>query len=298
LASAYDESTSGATDETGTVTTDPAVTEAPLEAPQNWAAKDKEFFTKHPREIQQWVLDRHKAMEGDYTKKTMELAPFRKEREQLDEIFSPYDERIQLAGSTRVDEIKRLVAASAYLERDPKAGIQWLANAYSVDLSNLAQGTTQSQPDPALKQVTEQVTNLQRAMKAQQDAYQQHQMQVHLTKVTTFAQEKDAQGNLKHPFFEDVSDDIVKSLKAGLANDLQDAYDRAIYANPDTRAKVIAAEDAKRKTQLETERKKKAEAAKKAGFDVRGQGAAASTAAERNSLRADLESAFESTGRV
>lgn len=42
-----------------------------------------------------------------------------------------------------------------------------------------------------------------------------------------------------HPYFTEVSEDIAKLLKAGAATSLEEAYDKAVYANPVTRQKEI-----------------------------------------------------------
>jgi len=53
-----------------------------LEAPANWPAPDKAMLAQlqkdNPRAAQ-WLLDRHRAMEADYTRKTQAIGEFRKE---------------------------------------------------------------------------------------------------------------------------------------------------------------------------------------------------------------------------
>jgi hypothetical protein len=45
-----------------------------LEPPQHWPEEKKQLFRAQSPEAQQFLLERHKAMEGDYTRKTQELA--------------------------------------------------------------------------------------------------------------------------------------------------------------------------------------------------------------------------------
>jgi hypothetical protein len=52
----------------------------------------------------------------------------------------------------------------------------------------------------------------------------------------------------EHPYFDDVAEDIVKMLSAGY--DLDTAYEKAVWANPATRAKEI--------DRLQTESRQKA----------------------------------------
>src|SRR5690349_15192904 len=49
------------------------------EAPANWKAADKETFKALPAEAQDFLLRRHKEMEAGLTKKTQEIATFRKD---------------------------------------------------------------------------------------------------------------------------------------------------------------------------------------------------------------------------
>jgi hypothetical protein len=42
-----------------------------------------------------------------------------------------------------------------------------------------------------------------------------------------------------HPYFDELANDITKLFEAGLAKDLPEAYEKAVYANPTTRQKEI-----------------------------------------------------------
>lgn len=70
--------------------------------------------------------------------------------------------------------------------------------------------------------------------------------------VTTITAEKQAQvrnqfaaqveafaSDPAHPYFEEVSEDIATFLKSGVCTTLEEAYDKAVYANPVTRQKEI-----------------------------------------------------------
>lgn len=57
---------------------------------------------------------------------------------------------------------------------------------------------------------------------------------------TSFQQQVEAfASDPAHPYFTEVSEDIAKLLKAGAATSLEEAYDKAVYANPVTRQKEI-----------------------------------------------------------
>ena len=55
-----------------------------ITAPQSMSAKDREAFYTLPPESQQWISDRVKSQEADYTRKTMEVAEQRKMYDKLE----------------------------------------------------------------------------------------------------------------------------------------------------------------------------------------------------------------------
>ena len=288
-----------AEDATQVAQEDDKAAEGQTEAPQHWPAQDREMFGKQPKEVQGWLLNRHKAMEADYTRKTQEIAPMRRMKEGLDEIFAPFKEKMALDGVDEIGAIKQLVAAHSYLQRDPGNAIQWLAQQYGIDLKTVGTGTEEGQPGKLPPEVDQRFAKLEQAINGSLEQQKKEAFQSNLTKVEQFAGEKDSQGKPLHPYFDDVAEDVAKLLKAGYASDLQDAYDRATYANPQVRAKVLAASEAERRVKDEAERKKKAAEAKQAGFDVKGEGSAGAVQADSQSLRSTLERAWDAQeGRV
>ena len=102
--------------------------------------------------------------------------------------------------------------------------------------------------------------------------------------IQAFADEKGAGGKLAHPHFGDVRNDMTRlaqaDLAAGVQPDLKSLYDRAAWANPAVRAKLMAADN-----------QEKARKAKRAGGQVSGAGAAA--AEQPKGLRATLEAEWD-----
>lgn len=276
-----------------------------LEAPHHWPTQAKELFAKQSPEGQKFLLDRHKAMEADYTRKTQELTPVRRMKESLDEIFAPMRDSMYRDGIDEVTAIRQLVAAHNYLQQKPEEAVQWLAGKYGIDLKAIVEGTAgNGQVSPELLALREEVAQLKHTQQSSLSAQQQQQFRANLSQVEQFAGEKDAQGNLKHPYFDEVAQEVAMLMRVaqeqGKPISLQDAHDRAVYANPQVRSKVLAAQDAERRKKEEDERKAKADAAKRASAgNITGQGASTSVVANTNSVRADLEAAFAgSEGRV
>ena len=278
---------------------------AAIEAPAHWPAADREMFAKQSPEAKKWLLGRHKAMEADYTRRTQELAGTKRLQESLDEVFKPFKQDMELAGVTMEAAIRQLVAAHAKLRSDPAGGIKWLAESYGIDLKGVTEGAAAADPageSPTVKALRQQVDSLTGQLKTLTGAQNDQQLNAHMSQVQQFAEEKDDQGKPKRPYFDEVAQDVARLIRAARADNqaitLQEAYDSAVWANPTTRAKVLAAQDAERRAKEEADRKAKADAAKRAAAaNIQGEGSAAAvTPRNDGSVRSDLEAAFASVG--
>lgn len=280
-----------------------AASAAKIEAPAHWPAADREMFAKQPPEVKQYLLGRHKAMEADYTKKMQELAPMRRMGEELDDIFKDYDAEMKQTGITRAQAIRELVGLHARLKADPVEGLKYIAGLSGIDLKQLANAPAADPAgeSPIVKELRSTVSRLEGQLKTFTGQQGEQQLNARLSEVQQFAEEKDAQGQLKRPYFDEVAKDVAVIIHASRANgeklSLQDAYDRAVYANPTTRQKVLAAQDAERRTREEAERKAKADAARRAAAgNVEGEGSATALNKTEGSLRGDLEAAMADWG--
>jgi hypothetical protein len=279
-----------------------AGTDTIIEAPQHWPAADREMFGKQTPEAKQFLLGRHKAMEADYTRKMQELAPAKRLKETVDEVLTPFRAQMSREGIDDAAGVRQLAGIALYLQEKPQEALHWLAAKYGIDLKAPG-GAEAGQPDPVVAQLKQTVSQLESRLNSTLSAQHQEQHKALLTQVEQFAQEKDAQGNLLRTHFDEVAGDIALLVDGAKRNggsmSLQDAYDRAVYANPTTRIKVLAAQEAQRKVKEAEERAAKANAAKKAGFDVKGTGAAAAVVAHTDSIEAALEANYEKAiGRV
>lgn len=88
-----------------------------------------------------------------------------------------------------------------------------------------------------------------------------------------------------NPHFEEVSNDMVTLLQGGVCKTLPEAYEKAVWANPVTRAKEIARQQAEatRKAQ-ETEAAKVAAARKATAANVRTSAKSGSATAPLGSI--------------
>ena len=242
-----------------------------ISAPKHWPKEEQEIFNAWDANVQHQVMDRYKAMEGDYTKKTQALSKYKKRNEALDEIYGPFRDDFQRAGMDDVAATRQLLAAHKYLREDPKQALKWLAQSYGVDLTavNDDTATEDEYADPQIKSLQQQVAQLSGFIQNQQTQQQNMQQQSTQSLIDQFAAEKDESGNVKYPHFEAVRNRMGALINTNDAQDLATAYDMAVYADPKLRQEMLD-NYATKKTQqtVKTDAVKKAKKAQRS--TVRG----------------------------
>ena len=173
--------------------------------------------------------------------------------------------------------------------------IMRLAHDYGIDLNGITatnqdqqqQQATQVHPDmqhavQRVQHLEQYIQNMEYNRKQKEAEKQEKEMSYLQDEVSKFKSSPDA------PHFDAVSADMANLLKAGIATDLKDAYDRACYMQPDIRASLEKAAEAKRIQ----ERANLANKAKAKDISITGSPSGASVPIAGASIRADLEAAF------
>jgi hypothetical protein len=111
------------------------------------------------------------------------------------------------------------------------------------------------QADPQVAQLYQYVQQLEQKQTQLLNQQQQREMETLNSEISRFSADK--------PHFDSVRNEMAALLQAGIATDLQSAYEQAIYANPQVRAQVLAAQQAEQEEKRKQESNVKAQAAKK-----------------------------------
>lgn len=245
----------------------PAPTGEAPSPPQSWPKEQADLWAKLDQPARDYILRRETEFEKGMTRNSEKYKPY----EELDKVFEPWREKWSLEGATPAAKVQQLLAAQAFLDRSPAEGIAWLANSYGIDLRQLAGAGSQAQPqnsDPEVAQLKAKIAQLENFATTQQQREHQAFMSSVQSEIDAF------QKSGKAPHFEALKKEIAGLLQSGMAASLQDAYDRAVWLNPEVRQKAIEEQriaDAKKASE-------QAEAAKRAaGINVRGTPAAAGT---------------------
>jgi hypothetical protein len=231
----------------------PAAQGKPLEAPRSWPAADKAEFSKLPQSVRTRIIEREKSMEAAIGKagQTAEYG------NRIKETFTPYDAIITAEGGTHEKAIKELLNSAYILRRGtPIEKARMVADTmrrFGVDLRVL-NGQPQQQPQARQPDVQELVrAELQKAQEQQQLTYAQREWQA-------FREDP------AHPHCDLVAADMQAFLNSGRANGFQDAYEKAVWANPELRGALIE----KSTEQKQADLKKANDAKRRAGLSLSG----------------------------
>lgn len=231
----------------------------PLEPLETWSEERKEYFKTLDRQAQEFLLERHKEFEADYTKKSQELAEQRKKFEKLDEVLKPYDEVLRQRGIDIAPHVANALQYYFAYQQDPVSTVRNLIQSQGLTQDQIFEDD--SDVDPTTRALRERLDKTERELAElkRQPTPDQSQAQRELE---SFKSATDEQGNPKHPYFEQ-----VKHLMAPLVNEgksLEDAYDQVVWSLPEFRKSQLEAERKKAQKEAEAKRAEKAKKAKSA----------------------------------
>lgn len=217
------------------------------QAPPSWKISARSTWDKVPPEARKEIARRELETQQLLTRS----APARQLADEVQRTLAPIAQTLQQRGVTP----QRLIASyvqfdQALTSRDPATQAHALAQvmkSYGVPVEALADALdgkmgAPQQRQPSVDEIREQVRAEEQAKWRQQQ--QEHDYRAHAGRVQEFAKKADPV-----LFNEDVRHDMAALIEAAAARNvelsLQDAYDRAVRANPDAWAIVQQREQAK-----------------------------------------------------
>lgn len=232
-------------------------------APKAWGKEHHERWGKLDKETQDYIELREKQMLEGLT----QYGDKAKRSEAWDSAVKDYLPLIQQQGTTAPEAVRYLFEAHKRLSvgspEDRAAYLNEVAAAYGIDIGKAAERAKASgEESPAVRELRERTERL------EHERAQERELQVRAineriaTDVQAFCEAKDEKGNPKHPYFDECAADIVAYINAG--HTLDKAYEKAVYANPVTRAKELARLQTEAEANLRAKAKKEAETARNA----------------------------------
>lgn len=267
-----------------------------VKPPERYSAAVKAKWAQLPPDVQ---ADLAKSAD-DFHKELTRHDEERVLARQFKEVVNPYLAQMRAENAQPIQAVQALLDTAYKLRTgspQQKGQLLWeTARAFGADMS---QGFTQQaqQPvHPVLQQVQQELLSL-KAQREQEVAQRKQQEDAGIqSQIETF------KADPKNAHFEAVKADMAALLSGGVAKDLQDAYDRAVYANPQTRATLLTQQTQTAEEKRVADQKAKAEAAKKAGSSIKGSPGMAATKDQKiqnADLNSTIRSAFaEHSGRA
>jgi hypothetical protein len=244
-----------------------------VEIPQGVPPAIKAKWDTLDPEVRAALVKREEDVHKMFTRHDSELNLGRK----MKDVIQPYMPIIHAEGGTPETAVQSLLNTAYVLRTAPAAQktqlFAQMAQQYGVDLSQL--GVQQSQPDNGAYQFQQQLAQLQEQLNP--DAIMSRlrdQMEADKIneEVRAFA------ANPANVHFDTVRAEMAALMQSGRAKNLQEAYDYACWANPETRSTLLAKQEAEK----EAKRKAEIEAKKRAAMSVTGSsGKASSTVADK-----------------
>ena len=222
-------------------------------APNTWKKEAQEAWIKADPTIRAEVSRR----EADFHKGIEQYKTAATYGQTMERAMQPFAATLQSLGLAPEKAISELMAADHKLRygsaEQKNAYFAQLAQSYGIDLANV-QAPEQQYIDPNVQALQNEVQQ-QRAWIQNQSLMGQQQAEATLnSEISAFAADP------THSHFESVKGHMAALLQAGQVPDLASAYEQAVYANPTTRALVIA----EQQNAARAEASKKAQAAKAA----------------------------------
>lgn len=250
----------------------------PATPPPGWSVPAKAEFDKLPQAVKEAIAKREEEVSQGFAK----YAAYKG--------LEPYAEMASRAGTSLPQAVQKWIAAEQQLATDFVSGIHSLCQHFNINPAALGsvlsgQGNGRQQPqahDPVLAEMAALKNRL-----AQFEQQQQEQVYSGINaEIAAFSAKPE------NKYFENVKPTMKRLLEAEEASSLQDAYDKACWANPEIRALLIS----EQVTKQQAEAQRKASEARRASGSL-SPGAAipgAGNASPAKTLRAELLNNWDS----
>lgn len=233
-----------------------------LTAPKNYGKEYAEAFKELPLKWRRYLHAREQEVERGFS----DLHDRAGSHKWLDDVYASRSGELQKYGVKSSNEwLNTMVEVDKMLSHKPTDAIKMLSEIYGVNPSSANSPAATRNHGSSITDVLA--------------------CQVIQKQVDDFVHEVDDNGNQKHPFFRDVVKDVYDLLQKGVVDNLNDAYESAVWFNSATRSKLIA-----QRSQEALELKSKdAQKSKEAAFSPKGK---AVPPTKDLTLREELEMRF------
>lgn len=273
---------------------DPADEPVWRKPPASWKKEYHEYWSKADPKIQEYAWQREEQMKRG-VEPLLSKAQF---ADAMNQALEPYLPTIQGLGMKPEQAVAALAQADYTLRNSPPqqkmAYLTQLAASYGINLNQAMQGGQQvAQPsvDPMVYQLQNELNTVRGEVMGWKQQQEMAENQTLLNEINSFS--------MTAEHFEEARPTMIQLLQSGVAETLDDAYEKAIRLDSDLFDKVQSARQAEVVQRQAQVKDRAAKAARAAAVSVRGSTPGINTAPKAHSRRAMLEEAFdESSSRL
>ena len=258
--------------------------------PASWRKDFHDVWQKADPKMQEYAWQREEQMRAG-VEPLLAKAQF---ADTMQEAIEPYLPTIQGMGLTPEKAVSALMQADYTLRTAPAQQkmqlFAQLAQSYGINFGAMGanpQAAPQNSVDPLVWQLQNELNNVRGEVMGWKQQQEMQQNQQLLGEINQFS--------LKADHFEEVRPTMIQLLQSGMAETLEQAYDKAIRLNPDLFEQVSKAQQAEQAAKQAKEYNRAAKAARAAAVSVRSATPSANTAPKAANRRALLEEAFSET---
>lgn len=232
--------------------------------PNTWKKEAAAEFAKLPENVRQEIhrreQDFHKGI-GQYRQAADFASTMAKE-------MLPYEGEMRNRNFQPAELVKQSLAVWNKLATgtpvEKSSTLLQLAKDFGIDIAPPGaappqDATQQTQADPIVAALQRELGEIKSHLTSQERQRAEAEFSSHVETVTSFGSKPE------HEHFDAVREDMAALIETGRAKDLQDAYDKAIWANPDVRKNLL---DKQQKDSARKQADEAAAARKAAGTNV------------------------------
>lgn len=241
--------------------TPPVQAQVPSGPPPGWSKESKALWPQLSPSLQADVIKREAEVSSGFKQKSEELNRY----QTIEQVIAPRRQGFQRHGiQSDAQAVEQLFAWEEAIRSNPLVAIPALARQYGVDLSQFAPRSgdqPQNAPDLSaqMRPILDPIVQKINAWEATHNAEKQERIN---DEITTFSQGK--------PHFATVRMMMGQFLASGAATDLDDAYQKAIYAHPEVRTLILKEQQDKAVADAQKAAQDRASKARVAASSVRG----------------------------
>lgn len=261
---------------------EPPVWERP---PASWKKDYHEVWQTADPKLKEYAWQREEEMKRG-VEPLLTKAQF---ADQIQQAIEPYQNNLKTLGIEPPQAIQALMNADNVLRHGtPQQKAQMfatLSQQYGVNLSEI--GTLQQQPvDPTVSMLQNELYSVKNEVMTWKQQQEAAQNQALLSEIESFSQ--------KAEFFEDARPTMIQLLNTGMAQNLEDAYNKALRLDESLFGKIQQSQQAQAEAAKREAANKAAKAAKAAAVSVRSSTPGVNTATKAQDRRSLLAEQIDS----